>query len=121
MGQAYTPVAAASSKLPVSVSVDPASTAGACTMASGKVTFTGAGSCVLDANQAGDATFEAAPQVQQKVVVHAVAQLATSLSAPSSVAPGSTLSYTVRVPNSGPGNASGVSVEDHVSLPTFDH
>jgi hypothetical protein len=33
------------------------------------VTFTGPGSCVIDANQAGNATYQAAPQAQQTVTV----------------------------------------------------
>ena len=33
------------------------------------VSFTGAGSCIIDANQAGNGTYNAAPQVQQTVTV----------------------------------------------------
>jgi hypothetical protein len=35
----------------------------------GIVSFTSAGSCVIDANQAGDANYSAAPQVQQTITV----------------------------------------------------
>ncbi len=38
---------------------------GACTIASGKVHLTGAGSCTVTANQAGDANYNAAAQVQR--------------------------------------------------------
>ena len=47
------------------------------------VSFTGAGSCVIDANQAGNANFTAAPQVQQTVTVGKGAQTIT----PTSTAP----------------------------------
>ena len=33
------------------------------------VSFTAAGTCVIDANQAGNASYNAAPQVQQTVTV----------------------------------------------------
>ena len=38
---------------------------GACSIVSGKVHLTGAGSCTVTANQAGDANYNAAPQVQR--------------------------------------------------------
>ena len=41
---------------------------------SGVVTFTGAGSCVIDANQAGNANYNPAAQVQQTVPVGMGAQ-----------------------------------------------
>ena len=54
---------------PVVFTVDASSTAGACTIAGAVVTYTGAGNCVVDANQAGNATYAAAPQVQGTIVV----------------------------------------------------
>ncbi|MGH9122176.1 MAG: choice-of-anchor D domain-containing protein, partial [Acidimicrobiales bacterium] len=68
-GGTYTVAASASSVLSVSFTIDAASTAGACTIATAVVTFTGPGSCVIDANQAGNSTFAAAPRVQQVVTV----------------------------------------------------
>ena len=62
----------ASSGLPVVLSVDAASTTnGACSVSvSGyKVTFKAAGSCVLDASQAGDADYAAATQVKRAITV----------------------------------------------------
>ncbi|MGH3153243.1 MAG: serine/threonine-protein kinase, partial [Streptosporangiaceae bacterium] len=53
---------------PVTFSVDPASDPGACTVFGASVTFTGVGRCVIDANQAGNGTYAAAPQVQQTVI-----------------------------------------------------
>jgi hypothetical protein len=54
---------------PVVLSVDPASGPGVC-MASGSVViYALEGLCVIDANQAGNATYAAAPQVQQMITV----------------------------------------------------
>jgi hypothetical protein len=36
------------------------------------VTYTGVGSCVIDASQAGNATYAAAPQVQPTIKVVAI-------------------------------------------------
>jgi hypothetical protein len=57
---------------PVIFSIDPASTPGACTIAGSTVTFTGAGTCIIDADQAGDAHYAPAPQAQQTITVAAV-------------------------------------------------
>ncbi|HSS62584.1 MAG TPA: MBG domain-containing protein [Candidatus Limnocylindrales bacterium] len=66
-GGSYTPTALATSGLPVTLSLD-ASSAG-CTLASGVVSLAGLGTCVIDANQAGDASYLAAPQVQQSFAI----------------------------------------------------
>ena len=55
---------------PVVFSVDPASGPGVCTVSGATVTYTGAGNCVIDANQAGTGTYAAAPQVQQTITVN---------------------------------------------------
>ena len=61
VGASYKPAAAASSKLAVAFGVDPSSTRGACSLsAQGMLKFTGAGTCVLDANQAGNSHWAAA-------------------------------------------------------------
>ena len=57
---------------PVVFTVDPSTTAGVCnvTGANGAtLNYTAAGTCKVDANQAGNATFAAAPQVQRSVTV----------------------------------------------------
>jgi galactose oxidase len=57
---------------PVTFRIDPASTSGACTSTGtngSMITFTGYGTCVIDANQAGNANYEAAEQVQQSVTI----------------------------------------------------
>jgi hypothetical protein len=56
--------ATASSGLPVTFSAS-----GACSIAGATVTIKAAGTCVVAANQAGDATFNAAPTVQQSISI----------------------------------------------------
>ena len=55
----------------VTFSIDASSTAGACSLSGAVVSFGGAGTCVIDANQAGSTTYAAAPQVQVSVSVQA--------------------------------------------------
>jgi hypothetical protein len=45
-----------------------------CTVSGNSVTFTGGGSCVVDANQAGNARYMAAPQVERTILVTKPAQ-----------------------------------------------
>jgi trimeric autotransporter adhesin len=54
-----------------------------CRVSGSTVTYLAAGSCVIDANQAGNATYAAAPQVQRTVAVSKIAQ-SISFSAPAS-------------------------------------
>ena len=62
--------ATASSTLPVSYSLGGATTNGSCTVTSaGIVTVHALGNCQIHANQAGDSTYAAAPQVSQTFVV----------------------------------------------------
>jgi hypothetical protein len=61
-----------SSGNPVVFSVDPASGSGVCAVSGTNgvaLSYTGAGNCVIDANQAGNASFSAAPQVQRTILV----------------------------------------------------
>jgi hypothetical protein len=69
VGATYKPAATASSRLPVSFTIDPSSGAGTCSISGKTVKFTGAGRCVIDANQAGDAAWAAATQVQIDITV----------------------------------------------------
>jgi hypothetical protein len=64
--------ATASSSLTVAFTV----ASGPCTIVSGAttVTITGAGSCVINANQAGNTNYTAAAQVQQTIVVNQASQ-----------------------------------------------
>ncbi len=68
-GATYTPQASATSKLTVAITVD-SSASGVCSISSaGVVSFQTAGTCFLDANQAGNVDYNAATQVQQSFVV----------------------------------------------------
>jgi hypothetical protein len=63
----YTPTATSTSGLPVAITLDASSTG--CALASGVVSFPGSGTCVIDANQAGDGTWAAAAQTQQAFAI----------------------------------------------------
>ena len=72
-GATYTPTGTASSTLGVAFTIDSPATA-PCTISGGVVSFTAIGVCVVDANQAGDGNWLAAPQVQQFITVGGEAQ-----------------------------------------------
>ena len=80
-GSAYTVGAAASSGLAITFSVD-APSAGVCAVSGSTVSFTGAGTCTIDANQAGNPGYQAAPQVQQSFTVALATQTIGFTSAP---------------------------------------
>ncbi len=68
-GTTYIVTAAAStSGLPVTFTID-ASASTVCSIAGSTVSFIGAGTCVINANQAGNANYAPAPQVQQSFPV----------------------------------------------------
>ncbi|MEO8503276.1 MAG: Ig-like domain-containing protein [Acidobacteriota bacterium] len=67
-GATYTVTATATSGLTVGLTID-ASASSVCTISGSTVSFIGIGSCVIDANQAGDTNWNAAPQVQQSFAV----------------------------------------------------
>ena len=71
VGSTYAVKASASSALPVTVSIDVSSGSEVCSVSGTTVTFNAAGTCVIDANQAGDADYQAAGQVQQTIAVAA--------------------------------------------------
>jgi len=72
-GSPYTPSATATSGLTVTFAIDPAS-AGVCTISGGSVSFTGTGTCGITADQAGNGSYAAAPQVQQSFTIGAARQ-----------------------------------------------
>ncbi|HUA49049.1 MAG TPA: hypothetical protein VMA77_27690, partial [Solirubrobacteraceae bacterium] len=94
-GESYGVSATASSGLPVALSIDPSSDAGACSLTGGTVTFTGVGQCVIDANQGGNISWAPAQQVQQSLEIGQASQTVSITSSPASqpVAVGGT--YTV--------------------------
>jgi outer membrane protein OmpA-like peptidoglycan-associated protein len=70
-GGVYDASASATSNLSPAITVDGLSTAGVCTVNTGVVVFTGAGTCVLDANQAGNTNYAPAAQTQQSITITA--------------------------------------------------
>ena len=67
-GATYTVSAAAGSGLTVTFTIAGGS-AGVCTLSGSTVSFVGAGTCTIRADQAGNGTYQAAPQVQQSFTV----------------------------------------------------
>ena len=86
---------------PVTFSVDPSSGTGVCTVSGDTVSYTGAGSCVIDANQAGTIDYTAAPQVTQIITVSPAAQ-SISFTAPATGIVG--MSATLTATGGGSGN-----------------
>ena len=80
-GTPYTVTAVSSSGLPVALSID-ATSAGVCTLSGSTVSFVGTGTCRIDANQAGNGTYQAAPQVQQTFAVGLANQTISFTSSP---------------------------------------
>jgi len=80
-GATYTPTATATSGLGVTITIA-GSSSGVCSISSGAVSFQGAGTCTIDANQAGNATYAAAPQVQQTFTVGQGSQTISFTSTP---------------------------------------
>lgn len=92
VGGTYTPTATATSALPVVFTVAPTSSSGACALAAGLVSFTGPGTCVISADQAGNADWNAAPVVTASTIVSA---------APPTPSPKKNQSITFTPPTSG--------------------
>ena len=105
-GGSYTPAATGGgSGNPVLFSIDSASGAGVCSINSAGtvVSFTGVGTCVIDANQASNSDYSAAPVQQQFVSVLAASQSITFTSTPPSPAVYGG-SYTPAATGGGSGN-----------------
>ena len=93
-GATYTVAATASSGLAVALSVDGTS-ALVCTLSGATVSFVGSGTCTIDANQAGNASYQAAPQVQQSFAVGLATQTIAFTSTPPAGALAGGPGYTV--------------------------
>jgi hypothetical protein len=89
---------------PVVFSADPASGPGVCTVSGTTVTYTAAGNCVIDANQAGTATYLAAPQVQQTITVTSAQKLPQSISFAAPASGSARGSATLSATGGGSGN-----------------
>ena len=68
VGQQYVLKATASNQLPVSFSLDAASTG--CSLADGTLSYEAVGSCIVLADQPGDETTPALPQVRRTIAVY---------------------------------------------------
>jgi len=103
-GAGYTVTATATSGLAVSFSIA-AGSAGVCSISGATVSFTGAGTCTVNADQAGNATYAAAAQVQQSFTVSTPSKSSQSItftsSAPSSASVGGTPYYVTATASSG--------------------
>ncbi|MGI8679413.1 MAG: Ig-like domain repeat protein, partial [Jatrophihabitans sp.] len=117
-GTSDTLAATASSGLAVTYTVDASSTVGACTVAGSTVNYTGIGSCVIDANQAGDVNYTAATQVQRTVTVTKAPTTTTLTVNPPSPAINqpTTLTATVHYSGSGVAPTGTVSFYDGTTL-----
>lgn len=105
VGSSYTPTATGGgSGNPVLFSIDSSSIAGACSISAGKVTFTGGGTCIVDANQAGNEDYLPADQVQQTLNAAQAAQTIAFTSTPPAQ-PMYGGSYTPAATGGGSGNA----------------
>ena len=100
-GSATLPATGGGSGNPVVFSVDRASGPGVCTVSGRTVTYAIAGPCVIDANQAGNATYAAAAQVQRMIKVTGQPQ-SISFPAPASGTAGG--SATLSATGGGSGN-----------------
>src|ERR1035437_135823 len=103
VGGSYT-AAATSNKgvTPVTYSIDSTSTAGACSISGGNlVSFTGVGTCRVDADQAGSVNYNAAAQIQQSIVIGRGTPVITFTSVPGSPVVGSP-NYTVTATSPSP-------------------
>jgi hypothetical protein len=80
-GSAYLLSAVASSGLPVALEIDPAS-GGVCAISGSTVSFIGAGTCTIDANQEGNPEYRPAPQATQSFPVAAPPPVITIVPGP---------------------------------------
>lgn len=111
-GSTPTLSATASSTLTVAFS---SSTTGVCTITSGgALTFVTAGSCTIDANQAGNSAFNAAPQVSHTFNVTAIAPAAPTIGTATAGNTSASVTFTV------PGNTGGAAITSYTvtSSPT---
>jgi len=112
-GATYTPTATGVATSPVVISADTSSTG--CTLTGGVVQFITTGTCLLDANQAGDSTYAPAVQVQQSILI--LSTVASTVTTITSTSPnpqvGQPIGVTVNVSGADGGTPTGaVTVSD---------
>ncbi|QMV72326.1 hypothetical protein HS961_05500 [Comamonas piscis] len=103
IGDTYAATATGGASGEVVTLVVDSGSAAICSIANGTVTFSAAGTCVINANQTGNADYEAATQVQQTIEVGKLAQSLTFTSvAPANAKVGDT--YTPAATGGASGN-----------------
>ena len=104
-GTTYSPVATGgASGNAASFSIAPSSTT-VCSISNGIVSFTAVGSCVINADQAGDSNWNAAPTVSQTIAVAKGVQVVQFTSTPPHNAQVQGLTYTPTATGTNSGNA----------------
>ena len=93
-GGTYSPTAAATSGLEVAITIDATASSVCSISGTGVVSFTATGTCVIDANQAGDGSYNAAPQVQQSIPVKNNQTIGFTSTAPANAEVGGTYAAT---------------------------
>ena len=93
---------------PVTLSIDP-SAKGSCSISGATVTFVAVGTCVIDANQAGNASYAAATQVQQSFAVLGTQSITFTSTPPSPAVVGGT--YPVTASGGASGNPVTLSID----------
>ncbi len=91
-GPTYRPTATASSGLPVTFTLDSTSTG--CTLSGGVVSFVSVGTCIIDANQAGNAAWAPAVVQQSITITPGPNGMTVSPSTVSAGSTGNTLTFT---------------------------
>jgi hypothetical protein len=92
-GTTYTPVAKATSNLPVALTIESGSSSVCTISGTGVVSFIGVGTCVIDANQGGNGAYSPAPLVKQSFSVGKGSQTISFTSTAPSVTFGSGATY----------------------------
>jgi hypothetical protein len=93
VGGSYAPSATGGgSGNPIVFSIDSSSAAGACKLGGGTVSFTGPGLCVVDADQAGNATYLPAVQKQQSFTIGFSSTVSGTVNGHLTVSPGQVVS-----------------------------
>jgi hypothetical protein len=100
-GDTYTPIVTATSGLAPTLTID-ATSSTVCSISGGVVSFTGTGTCKINANQAGNTDYNAAAQVQQSFTVLSRPTAVASTTSQSLIAGTAMASYT---PLSGSGGS----------------
>ncbi len=95
-GATYTVTATATSGLTVTITVDSTSTS-ICSINGGVVSFNAVGTCTLDANQAGSAIWNPAPQVQQSFTIAKGTPTNVVTNVPASPTLGQSVTFTATV------------------------